>query len=81
MGALQPMHLIVILVIVLIVFGPGKLTDIGGQLGKGIREFREVSEGPTGAPSASRYCAECGAAIAAGAGFCSSCGTKVPPVS
>jgi sec-independent protein translocase protein TatA len=34
------MHLIVILVVVLITFGPGKLTELGGQLGKGVREFR-----------------------------------------
>ncbi len=30
----------VILVIILIVFGAGKLPEIGGALGKGIREFR-----------------------------------------
>jgi sec-independent protein translocase protein TatA len=38
-----PMELIIILVIVLIVFGAGKLADIGGALGKGIREFRKAS--------------------------------------
>lgn len=36
----QPMHLIIILAIVLIVFGPGKLPDIGAAVGKSIREFR-----------------------------------------
>ena len=30
----------IILVIILIVFGAGKLPEIGGALGKGIREFR-----------------------------------------
>lgn len=44
MGALQPGHLLLILVIALIIFGPGKLSDLGSQLGKGIREFREASE-------------------------------------
>jgi sec-independent protein translocase protein TatA len=39
-GLLQPAHLIIILVIVLIVFGPGKLPEIGSALGKSIREFR-----------------------------------------
>ncbi|HET7034236.1 MAG TPA: twin-arginine translocase TatA/TatE family subunit [Thermomicrobiaceae bacterium] len=34
------MHLIIILAIVLIVFGPGKLPDIGGALGRGIKEFK-----------------------------------------
>jgi sec-independent protein translocase protein TatA len=33
--------LIIILVVVLIIFGPGKLPEIGGALGKGIREFRQ----------------------------------------
>lgn len=36
-------ELIIILVIVLILFGAGKLADIGGALGKGIREFRKAS--------------------------------------
>ena len=35
----------IILLIVLIVFGPGKLTDLGGALGKGIREFRKGTAG------------------------------------
>lgn len=39
-GLFQPTHLILILVIVLIVFGPGKLPEIGSALGKSIREFR-----------------------------------------
>ena len=33
----------ILLVIVLIVFGAGKLPEIGGALGKSIREFREQS--------------------------------------
>lgn len=36
-------ELILILAIVLIVFGAGKLPQIGGALGKGIREFRKGS--------------------------------------
>lgn len=43
MGLLQPWHLIIILVIVLILFGPGKLPDIGKAMGKTIREFRDAS--------------------------------------
>ena len=38
MGALSPLHLILLLVIVLIVFGPGKLPDIGSALGRGLRD-------------------------------------------
>ena len=37
--------LIVILVIALIVFGPGKLPEIGGALGRGIRDFKKAFEG------------------------------------
>jgi len=44
-GVLQPWHLIVILVIVLIVFGPGKLPDLGASLGRGIKEFRSSVSG------------------------------------
>ena len=38
-------ELIVILVIALIVFGPGKLPEIGSALGKGIRDFKKAFEG------------------------------------
>jgi len=42
----QPMHLLFILVIALVVFGPGKLPELGAGLGKGIREFKKaMSEG------------------------------------
>ncbi|HRV96749.1 MAG TPA: twin-arginine translocase TatA/TatE family subunit [Anaerolineae bacterium] len=37
---------IIILVIVIIIFGVGKLPEIGGALGKSIREFRESSSQP-----------------------------------
>lgn len=36
------MHLILILVIVLIIFGPGKLPELGEGLGKSIREFKKA---------------------------------------
>lgn len=44
-GIFQPWHLIVILVIVLIIFGPGKLPDLGQSLGRGIREFKSSVKG------------------------------------
>lgn len=43
-GLLQPTHLIIILVIVLIIFGPGKLPDIGKAVGKTISEFRRATD-------------------------------------
>ncbi len=36
---------IVILVVALLIFGPGKLPEIGNALGKGIRDFRRAFEG------------------------------------
>ena len=42
-GLLSPTHLVFILVIVLIIFGPGKLPDIGKAMGKTIKEFRQAS--------------------------------------
>ena len=36
---------LIILVVVLIVFGAGKLPQIGGAIGKSIREFRKAKEG------------------------------------
>lgn len=43
-GLLQPMHLLVILVIVLIIFGPGKLPELGKSIGKAIRGFKQAME-------------------------------------
>ena len=37
-------ELILILVIALVVFGPGKLPDVGRELGKSIREFRNAEK-------------------------------------
>jgi sec-independent protein translocase protein TatA len=39
-GVIEPWHLVLILIIALVIFGPGKLGDIGGSLGRGIREFK-----------------------------------------
>jgi sec-independent protein translocase protein TatA len=81
-------ELIFILVIVLIVFGAGKLPTVFGQLGKGVRTFRDESEKKdaaplastatgTAAPGATKYCSNCGKPNADGAKFCASCGTPL----
>lgn len=41
-GAFQPTHLILILIVVLIIFGPGKLKGIGKSLGEGLRDFKSA---------------------------------------
>lgn len=38
-----PLELVIILVIALVILGPGKLPDVGASLGKSIREFRKAS--------------------------------------
>jgi sec-independent protein translocase protein TatA len=40
-GLFQPMHLVVILIIAILVFGPKKLPEIGKGLGDGIRAFKD----------------------------------------
>jgi len=39
-GLFQPMHLLVIAGIVLLIFGPKKLPELGKGLGNGIRDFK-----------------------------------------
>ncbi|HEY3290722.1 MAG TPA: twin-arginine translocase TatA/TatE family subunit [Anaerolineae bacterium] len=38
---IQPIHLILIIVVALIIFGPSRLPEIGRGLGKSINEFRK----------------------------------------
>ncbi|HEY63586.1 MAG TPA: twin-arginine translocase TatA/TatE family subunit [Caldilineae bacterium] len=42
MPNLGPTELIIILVIVLAVFGAGRLPELGGAIGRGIRDFRKA---------------------------------------
>jgi sec-independent protein translocase protein TatA len=47
-GLFQPMHMLVILGIALLVFGPKKLPELGKGLGEGIRSFKSsMKEGET----------------------------------
>ena len=39
----HPLYLVVILVVVLIIFGPGRLPELGGAVGKAMREFRKAT--------------------------------------
>lgn len=48
MPNIGPTELILLLVVVLVVFGPGRLPDLGKALGRGISEFRQVvGSGPS----------------------------------
>jgi sec-independent protein translocase protein TatA len=45
MLGLGPTELIIILVIIVIVFGVGRISKIGGELGSGIKAFKEGLQG------------------------------------
>lgn len=42
MDIFAPSHLLVLLIIVLVIFGPSKLGDVGGALGKAIKDFKKA---------------------------------------
>ena len=82
---LQPTHLIIILVVALLIFGPSRLPEIGKAVGKTIREFqsgiKEASQGfseeiKTEPPKTETpmVCKSCGKPIQAGTKFCPECG-------
>ena len=84
---LGPLEIIVVLAVVIIIFGVGKLPQVGGALGKSIREFRNASTGddeppetaeshpaPPAAPLTNAFCTQCGAPASAGLRFCTACG-------
>ena len=82
LGALQPGHLIFILFIVLLIFGPGKLPELGKSLGEGIKELKRATG--EGADTSSASTAEAAkpeptpiTAVAA-AKTCPSCHGSVP---
>jgi sec-independent protein translocase protein TatA len=78
-------ELVVILVIALLVFGAGRLPEVGSSLGKAIRGFKEASDkkepepGPKGEVpgAAGKFCPHCGKGVATDAVFCASCGKKM----
>jgi sec-independent protein translocase protein TatA len=72
------MELIIVLGIVVVIFGAGRIADLGGALGKGIREFREQTKSePTPPPPTTPATAEPAAPVATRNG-CPSCGTENP---
>ena len=86
-----PLEILVVLAVVIMIFGVGKLPQVGGALGKGIREFRRTSSGededaptmveskpePPAISSRDAFCTQCGAAISPDVRFCTACGHSV----
>ena len=75
---LGPLELVIILLVLVMIFGASRLADLGGSLGKGIKEFKknvqddEKDDAPL-AQSTSQPVASSGDAISAVR--CPSCGT------
>lgn len=41
MGSLSPVHWLLVIVVALLLFGPGRLAGVGKGLGEGIRSFKK----------------------------------------
>ncbi len=90
-GPIGPFEMIIILAIVIIIFGVGRLPEVGGAIGRSLREFRKASSEPEESEAESnsehsasaavevtqRSCTNCGAQLAAESKFCAGCGTPV----
>jgi sec-independent protein translocase protein TatA len=51
-GLFQPMHLLVIFLIALIIFGPKKLPELGKGIGEGLRALKDSMKESPEAPAA-----------------------------
>src|SRR3990170_2969404 len=76
-----PFELMLILAVVVIIFGVGRLPEVGGAVGRGIREFRRATkdeEAPRQIPEpkASSEPPAAAASTAESSPFCSNCGAK-----
>lgn len=84
-----PWELVIILIIVVVIFGAGRLSQIGGAVGKSVREFRSavheeqpqaLAPAEPAAPVAAEQqvkCAACEAMNPATQKFCSHCGAPL----
>ena len=87
MFGLRPEHLVIIVVVALLIFGPSRLPEIGKAIGKTINEFRsatkeatqaiteEVQQKPAEPKPATVACKNCGKPVTVGLKFCPECGT------
>ena len=50
MDIFAPSHLLILLLIILVIFGPSKLGDVGGALGRAIRDFKKAMNEPDQSP-------------------------------
>jgi sec-independent protein translocase protein TatA len=83
MGLLQPAHLLLILIVVVLVLGPGRLQGLGRALGQSWRAliagFRDgAREAPPSAALPARACVRCGVWSGDVASYCTRCGAPLP---
>ena len=86
---IQPIHIIIILIVALLLFGPSRLPELGRSLGKGLNEFRrgtrEMTQGLTdeitkadghaSPPPQSAQTSQAPAAPTVNGNFCTQCGS------
>jgi sec-independent protein translocase protein TatA len=82
-GVLQPWHLIVVVVIVLVIFGPGKLPMLGKAVGDSVRDFKKAINNDEPAPAAdgqlapgTTLCPSCHKGVPVADRFCGNCGAR-----
>src|SRR5256885_10733878 len=83
-------ELLVLVVVLLLIFGPKRLPEMGRSVGKGLREFKDsitghkddheeahVAEIPAPRDEGVGFCSSCGSPLASDAKFCAECGAPV----
>ena len=83
MPPVGPTELILIVGILVLIFGAGRLAELGGALGRSVREFRQATEDNRAAtsgsdePNALSACQRCRVVLDPRARYCGSCGTAL----
>src|ERR1044071_7540952 len=77
-----PWEVFLVLLVLVIIFGAGRLTQVGNAMGKSVREFRGAVQQPAApAPPPTMppvTCPSCQASNYGGNRFCSTCGATLP---
>ncbi len=83
-GPIGPFEAIIILLVVVLIFGVSRVGDLGGALGKSVREFRKNSKDDGSADKSlssaeppGRFCNNCGEQLNDEVKFCAKCGAPV----
>lgn len=89
---IQPIHVVLVVIVGLVIFGPSKLPDMGRGLGRALTEFRkgsqemadsfreELGHGTHHHEATDGRCEGCEAENPPGSRFCNGCGAELAPV-